>query len=270
VLNAVSTTQLVNIDAKLGPQISGGLSGALQKTGALVAKTWNFLQLDRVLNVLTWVATLHNAYMLSNALSQTLFSMISNVLDVFGIEDEEGNPLDVGRIVSGWTDSFFKTLLGEETVDGIKTTWKKYSRIYQAAANLVWALQSIGYSVLGALEIVGSYVALIGNALKKFGVVWERAYRWMNPSPDFQNPYFTAIDQATEVVEAIDSVAGEVLNIQEVTRNLGQQRDTLNDALAAVTRDPKPENLPTQSAESSAKAASASPPINPSDLNPSP
>ena len=171
--------------ARLGPQLPGGISGFLQNFFANFEKLAKWLHLDRVLNVLTFTATLHNAYMLSNGLSQTFFSMISNVLAVVGIKDKEDSPLDISKIVGGKIESFFKAILGVETVDGIKSEWKKYNRIYQAAANLLWSVQSIGQSILSALEIVGQWSASVANALRKWGVVAEHAYRTFNPEINF-------------------------------------------------------------------------------------
>lgn len=226
-----------------------------------------WMRLDRVLNLLTLAATLHNAYMLSNMLSQTLFSMLSNVLSVIGIEDDEGNPYDVGSILGGGVHSIASAILGVETVDGIEEGWKKFSRIYQAAANLMFSIQSIGWSILGALEVVGSYVSWIGNALKKWGVLMEKCYPWMNPNPDFQNRYLTALQDANEVVEAIDQVAGEVLSIQETLGRLGNQQDELLEAVESGIGIEVPENTPTLDQEESSKDLSQSPLIAPSDEN---
>ncbi|KAM3102097.1 hypothetical protein ACKFKH_32400 [Phormidesmis sp. 146-20] len=215
---------LNQINSKLGDQLPGGIAGKLTRLS-------QWLHLDRILNVLTYVNTLHNAYMLSNGLTQTLFSMISNVLAAVGIKDAENNPLDVGAIIGKSVDAFAKSVLGVETVDGIKAEWKKYSRIYQAASNLLWSIQSIGQSILGALEIVGSMVAKIGNALRKWGAISEKAFGWMNQTPNYQNRFFTALEKAEEVTSNIDSIAGEVLSIQDTITQIRTQKTELEKAL---------------------------------------
>lgn len=222
---AAQLALLNTINTKLGSQLPGGISNFLQTFFNSFNKLAQWLHLDRVLNVLTFAATLHNAYMLSSSLTQTFFSMVSNVLAAVGIKDKDDNPLDISSIVGTNLDNLFKAVLGVETVDGIKTEWKKYSRIYQAAANIIWSLQSIGYSILSALEIIGSWIAWIGNALKKWGTVGEKAYRWMNPEVNFQNRFFTAIDTAENIVSNIDNVASEVLSIQETINQLGTQNN---------------------------------------------
>lgn len=228
---AAILARLAVIDAKLGAQATGGLSGFLAAMSASFERLAKWLHLDRILNVLTFATTLHNAYMLSNALTQTLFSMLSNVLSIAGIKDKDGSPIDIGSIIGKTVESYAKSVLGVETVDGIKKEWKKYSRIYQAAANIVYSIQSIGFSILSALEVIGSMVGKIGNALKAGGAIFERAFGWMNIQPNFQNRFFTNIQAATDLVSNLDSVAGEVITIQELTTNLGTQKSELDKAL---------------------------------------
>ncbi|MBD2519955.1 hypothetical protein H6G93_34440 [Nostoc sp. FACHB-973] len=226
--NLAANTQLLagqaTILERLGAQVPGGISGKLER----LAK---WLHLDRALNILIWWQTLHNAYMLSANLGQTLTSAISNVLAAIGIEDAEGSPLDIGAILGGQFDSLAKTVIGETEWGGIKAEFKKWNRIYQAAANLMNSIQSIGYSILSALEVVGSWVALIGNALRRWGEVSERAYRWMNPTPNFQNKFFTTLEKAEDVVSQIDSVASEVLSVQETVTQIGEQKEQFTKAL---------------------------------------
>jgi hypothetical protein len=226
------------INTKLGPQLSGGgISGFLERFRTAFDKLAKWLHLDRVLNVLTFVATIHNAYMLSNALSQTFFSMVSNVLAAVGIKDAEGEPLNIANIVGVEVEYFIKSIIGGETVDGIKATWKKYSRIYQAAANIIWSVQSIGYSIISILEIVGSMTGKIGNALKGAGAVFESAYQWFNPQPNYQNRFFTAIQKSEDVVSQIDSAASEVLSVQDTFTNISQQKSDLEKALSDNPND---------------------------------
>lgn len=241
-VNQFLTTQMMQkldkIDAKLGPQIpTGGISGTLTRAFELGKKTWNFLQVDRVLSVLTWIGVLHNAYMLSNGLAQTLFSAISNTLDVFGIEDAEGNALNVGEIVGKWTDAFFKRIFGVETVDGFKAAWKRFNRIYQAAANIIYSLQSITFSMVEILETISNYVGKIGNALRKAGVVLENSFNWMNPNANYtNNRFFNALNNTQEAVEAIDQVASEVLSIQQTSAELFDQKEEFETAMNEATR----------------------------------
>ena len=71
--------------SRLGPQIKGGISGKL-------LKGFKWLGIDRALNVFNLWVNIHNAYMLSSNLGQTLFSTVDTVLQLFGIhlKDDEG------------------------------------------------------------------------------------------------------------------------------------------------------------------------------------
>ena len=222
--NAAQLALLELMNTKLGDLIPGGISGKLQRLSS-------WMHLDRVLNILIWWQTLHNAYMLSANLGQTLTSAISNVLAAIGIKDAEGSPLDIGEVLGHQFDSLAKSVIGESEWGGIKAEYKKWNRIYQAAANLLNSIQSIGYSILSALEVVGSWVALIGNALRRWGEISEKAYRWMNPTPNFQNKFFTALETTENVVSQIDTVASEVLSVQDTVTQIGTQKTELLKAL---------------------------------------
>lgn len=268
VLQVVQEVELVTIQNKLGPQIpNGGISGLLQKVGGLATRTWNFLQVDRVLNILSWIGILHNAYMLSSGLSQTLFSMISNVLDAsgldetFGLRDENDGPVDVGEMVGKWTESFAKSILGAPTVDGIKSTWKKWNRIYQAAANIINTVQGMIYSLAEILETIADNVGKIGNSLMKSGTILQNSFNWMNQNTNFlQNGFFKWMYRTQEAVEVIDQIASEVVSIQDSAEQLFNQKNELEQSWSAALQQKDQD-------EAASKAASIRPniPITPAD-----
>lgn len=262
VLEGIQTVQLANLqgsvntlDSKLGPQLgNGGISGFLKRL-------WDRFNISKILEILTFITVLHNAYMLSNALTQTLFSAFDNVLEMFGInlKDSEGEDIQVNEWVGDQIEAFFKTIFGAETVDGTIAAWKKYNRIYQAAANIINSIQSISYSILEALETVGNYVAKIGNAARKAGTVMENAYGWMNPNLNFMNGrFFRWLNGTQEVVESIEEVTSETLSVVETTRELKKQTDELSKELGIGEEKVK-------KSEDAAKQASQSPPISSSE-----
>ena len=258
-LNAADFALLGVVNTKLGPQIPGGIGGVLQKTSGLVSKTWSFLQIDRVLSVLTFITSLHNAYMLSSSLTQTLFSAIANVLDVFGIEDEDGGALDVSSIVGKWTESFFERLFGVSAVAGIKAEWTKFNRIYQAASNVIWSVQSIFDSMRSLTNIAIENTGKVGNALRKAGVVFENAYgnlvekatarnTWQKKMDDFSQ----GISEIQNVISNVDSAASEVLSIQDTVKELKTQQKEFDDSVIAFKDD-------ADSKETTSKTASVAP-----------
>lgn len=255
---AIDLQILNTINNKLGEQLPDGIGGKLTRLS-------EWLHLDRLMNLMTLSATLHNAYFLSSGLSQTLFSMISNTLAVVGIKNAEGNPIDIASLVNSSIENFAKSILGVQAVDGIKAEWKQFSRVYQAAANIVWSIQSIGQSILSVLEIVGSNVAKIGNALRKWGVVGERAFGWMNAQPNFQNRFFTGLERVQDVTSQLDGVASNTLSAQQTVDQLFQQKDDLLKSVSEATGSKQgsesPEAAKKKEAESNAKIHSVSPVI---------
>jgi hypothetical protein len=260
------------IDQKVGPQLyddrgnKTGLAGAAIKTFEKINKVGDYLHLDRVLNVLTFATTVHNATMLSNNLVQTLEYAVSNVLAAVGIKDAENNPLDIQKIVNRTVEDLLKGAVGAENYTVLKTEWKKANRIYQASANLLNNLQSLRYSITGALDTIGSMNAKVGNALKKYGVLGDNAYPWFNPSPNFDNKYMRSLETVEQVVSNIDSVASEVLSAQETVTEIGKQKTELETAIKAGTEKPGVDNDQQKAKAAAAKTASKSPDLNSSDF----
>jgi predicted nucleic acid-binding Zn-ribbon protein len=235
--SAQQISMLTDIQNRLGAQIPGGLSGKLQRFS-------KWLHLDRALNLMILASTIHNASMLSNNLAQTLSSTIGNVLSAIGLKDSEGQAFDIGSVINKGVEAIVKSIIGEENYKTFNTTWKKANRIYQASANLLNSIQSLSSSILNALEVVGQWNAKVANALKRFGVVSEKAYGWMNPNINFQNKYFTALENATNVISQVDQVASEVLSIKETVKQITEQKKELDDSLKQGDSSKQKTDLP--------------------------
>lgn len=235
--------KLNTIDNKLGPQLGGGIGGVLK----------NFARSNMVqsfLNALTFITALHNALMLSNSVRQTLFSAFDLIYQLPGMaqfaprDPETGEVVDYGTWASDQFDTLLRAAFGDQTVDTVRNSWNRASRIYQAASNLLFSIQSIMWSLQEALEIVGNYVAKIGNALRKFGVVTERAYSWMNPQAADSRKLsrvFNAINNTSEAVENIEQVAAASLDITETAAELGRQSQAFDRALRGLNEQGEPD-----------------------------
>lgn len=271
-LNALNSGLLAKIDAKLGPQVPGGISGFLGRFRAKFDKFVKWTHIDRIMNVLTLWATIHNAFMLSRNLGETFFSLFDNVFQMFGIhlKDEEGENIDTGGWVGNQLNATAKLIFGADNWTTAKKEWNKWNRIYQAAANLTYTVRSLGDTVLGALEIVGSYVAKIGNAAKRAGEVMENAYSWMNVTPRFSNKWMNRYEQTETVVSDLDSVVSEVREVGEVKNEIRESRERLMKSVGQADdgeqAPPTPEAAKTAEAESTAKSESQSPEIPNTDL----
>lgn len=263
---AAILARLDEINLKLGPQIANG------GIGNFVKKTWDFLQIDRVLAVFTFITTLHNAYNLSSGLTQTLFSALSNSLAVFGVDDANDQPLDINAIASKWTDQFFKSIFGVQEVDGFKASWRKFNNIFRTAANVVSSVQSLFYSVQSILEVLGQNISKIGNALKAWGAVSDRAYGWMSEAtgkPGILGAFDRVRDKTQaieEITSNIDGVASEVLGARETLAEFEKQTEEVQTLVQNGVPKPQIENLPIKQAQAAQKAVSQSPPITSADL----
>src|SRR6476469_1160378 len=219
------------ITQKLGNLLpNGGIAGYLQKMAEST-------HLDKVLLALNLYTNVHNAYQLSSGLTQTLFSATSNVLAVFGVKDLEGNPLDIGSILGKSFDETMQQAFGVTEWEGIKTEYKKYNRIYQSGANLLSSFQSIAYNIQESQNVIGSWIAQIGNGLKRDGGASEKAWRWCNERPDFKNPFFNAMERLEnleDVTSQIDQVAGNILSVQQTATEIVKQKDELDKAISEL------------------------------------
>lgn len=255
------------IDEKVGPQLyddrgqKTGLAGAALKTFEKLNKVGDYLHFDRITNVMTLAVTVHNAAMLSNQLEQTLMSAISNGLAAIGIKDSENNPLDINKIVGQSVENMVKGAIGAENYAALTINWKKANRIYQASANLLNNLQSLRYSITGALETIGGMNAKVGNALKKYGVLGDNAYPWFNPSPDYDNKFMRGLEVAETTVSTIDSVASEILSAQDSVKQIGEQKTELEKAVKEGLEKPGVDNDQQKAKATAAKTASKSPDI---------
>lgn len=265
-LNGLDLAKLAEILADL-KKISDKIDevmNAIDKIGTQLGKLSKWLQLDRVLNILTWIQTLQNAYFLCDSLKIVTLQMISDGLSIIGLHDANGQPLDLNKIIGSEIEELLKSVLGVETLEGMKKEWKALNRIYQAATNMMFAIQNMMWSVLNALNVIGSWNAQIGNALKKYGVVGHLAFGWMNASPNFHNKFFTGIFNAINVVTQLDFVAQSILQGRQAIDDIGKQSEDFKKELSDLAPGEKPpENKPTKDAaeksEKDSKGATPTP-----------
>jgi len=79
------------------------------------------------------------------------------------------------------------------------------------------------HTVIEAQEVVGGWVAKIGNGLTQDGVVNDDTIDWMPERPDFKNPLFRAqeiIEELTDAAESVNQLASAVIETQELTTQI--------------------------------------------------
>ncbi|MEH2401528.1 hypothetical protein, partial [Nostoc sp.] len=229
-INGLGIGQLIKdvatVSTKLGAQVSGGISGKL-------TRVTQWLQVDRILNVLIWANTLHNAYMLSSSLGQTLFSIVDNVAGIF-LKDDEASSFSASEIIGKSIDNLAKQALGVSTWEGIKATWKKFNRIYQAAGNIINTVSSMFNSIYSILNVIGNRIIRIANALRWAGTIADDAYGWMNENNNFNNPIIVRMTELNEAADSIEMVTGDVLNVKAQGKELKNNQKEFTESVKSL------------------------------------
>lgn len=244
----------------------GFIESTLIGLNNFIEKAFRATRMDKVLNALNFILLLHNAAMLSRNLASTLGDLTSQALAVIGIKDENDSPIDINSVLSNQADAFMKSLVGEEIWTGVKESWNKASRIISSATNIVWTIRSLTDSAREILEWTAENTGKIGNALKRYRVVGENAYKWMPEQVTMTNAWTRKIDRVREQIDSLDdaasslsSVLGEVQNIQEEFNQLNEQKQQFEENLKALTPKPREDNEPVKEKRNDEKQASAAP-----------
>ncbi|MBD2495011.1 hypothetical protein [Nostoc sp. FACHB-280] len=239
--NTAQLEMLNTINNKLGVQLPDGLSGTF-------GRLWQLLQIDRVINILTLITTMHNAAMLSRSVGETLFSGIDNIAQLAGFKwkNEKGEEVGFGGLVSEWTENFFKTIFGEDNYNNAKKSWNAANRMYQATTNMFYQVQGMFDSARSIAELTANNTGKIGNALKKGGAIFENAFPNMSENTTSKTAYqkkwdniIEGLNNAEETVSAFSAITGEMVSIGENFNELKNQRDEFfkakDDSEKAVT-----------------------------------
>lgn len=270
---------------RLGPRIRGGLSSVLVKAGKAVGSVFvrlgkfiDWAVVDRVLALMNLAIVMHNAWMLSRNVIESIGDLMSVALQVVGITNAEGMPLDVNQMVGQGVNQMLTRILGAQRLTNTKATIAKWSRLYQATANILWSVTSMFDSAREIAEWTAENTGKIGNALKRAGVVFENSYRWMAEKVNAASVAQRRYDRMIEGLDAVDDAASslsmvlfEVRSIQEEMRDLKQRREEFDKALKEVQADSaRAQNQPALDKHNQARTESRVNPANEQDLEPDP
>lgn len=247
-------------DAAVGRQTQGlvraqfaGVLAQLQSIQKFAETAWKNSRLGKLINFLTLVSVLHNAAMLSKDVGETIGDLTSNMLLVVGIKDEKGSQLDINELVGTSVKNFVQSIVGAEVYNDVSTRWKKASRIVSSAAMIAYTVRGLHDTSKDVMEWTAENTGKIGNALKKYGVVGERAYPWMSERVKSQDAYRRKFQRVTDGLESLEDTAssfsqvtGDVREIQEEFTELNEQKAAFK---ALVTTTP-PADIPTSAPES--------------------
>lgn len=251
-LLTVMNTTLNTVNTKLGAQIAnGGISGAMGRLS-------NFLGLERVFSALTLATSIHNAYMLSNALKTTLLETIASLGNATGLmQTPEGDNVDLNAEYDKSINLILKTILGQTLLDDIKAAWIKYNRIYQAASNSVNACSNMINAVGNVVQTSAEYTGRIGNSLKGAGMVAENAYAWMSEKFDAKMSRFlkfeTTVGTTIQALEVVNEIAQSVVEGQTAATEFQKANTEFVKAVKDAQRDKGSDNTATATAENTAK-----------------
>lgn len=233
--------KLDQLNALLGGSNLAGISGIANQNSQILSKvdglsnlvtnnfkkTWEFLKIDRLVNLLILASTLHNALMLSSSLKDTLLAVIGEITSLFGLKDAEGQTFDFNQIINKSVEDFLKGILGAENYTSLNENWKKANRFYQATANLLSSITNLIYTVQSLIEISGSWTGKIGNALRNSLVVPINAYEQF--SENLQGggragklkSVFDGIESAENVTSNISNVTGNISSVVQESQQIG-------------------------------------------------
>lgn len=257
-LQGIDLTLLATINSKLGAAMPGGLSGGLSRLS-------RFLGIDRALNLLNFLATVHNAIMLSNGLKETLLTTLSSVGNATGLlETSEGENVDLNQVANQGFEMLMIKIFGAEVWAGIETNWRKHNRIYQAAANVTNAVSNMMNAIANGIEAIGERAGKIGNALKAAAQVPENAYQWFSEKMNVRGSKYltfeTKVGQTTAFLNVINEVAQNVVEGQQAYTEAVKATKEFNEEMKKAEKEKGAENeLIKKEAEENKKLATKDP-----------
>lgn len=246
------------INAKLGPQMPGGLSSGLGRMS-------KFLGIDRIFNLLNFLAILHNASMLSGSLKVTLLETLSSVGNATGLlQTSEGDNTDLNQVFNSGVEGLIVSLIGAEAWASMKLTWRKYSAIYRAGTNVLSNVGNMFSSIGNGIEVIGEHTGKIGNALRQAAVVKENAYNYMSENMNVHTNKFmtfqTTVGGVTQVLEAVNEVAESTIEGQEAYTEAVKATKEFKEHLEKAEKKPGIDNAAIKTEAAQIKKNSTSDP----------
>lgn len=211
-----------------------------------------FLNFDRILNILIWVNTLHNAFMISADLARSLLSMVSTSLkalpgdSLLGLptESADGAPLDLATVINKSIEKWIIGAVGAKNYKLMALELAQVNRIYQSVSNLSSETSSILDSFRGPIAAGFERISQVGNALRRNGIVRDDSYPAMNEKVTIRSKGLSRLDRATDRLESlnnavsvVESIASSVVSIQEEVTEIKKYRKEYEDEKAKLIKE---------------------------------
>jgi hypothetical protein len=253
-LNPISQAQeAIRNNTILSAGADAAILARLAQMQTFAEKAWKNTKLDKLINLLTLISVLHNAAMLSRNVGETIGELASNMLATVGVKDATGSQLDINELVGTSVRSFVQSVVGVEVYTDVSTAWKKSSRIVSSAANIVYTVRGLHDTSKDVMEWTAENTGKIGNALKRWGVVGERAYPWMSERVKAQDAYRRKFERVTQGLEGLEDTASSLSQVTGNTREIQEEYTELKqqkDAFTALISTTPPATVPTAAPES--------------------
>ena len=224
--------QRIDTTTQTSRGILSSATHGLERIQSFAATAWEATRGDKILNAVSTVLLIHNGVMLSRNLGQTIGDAASTTLQALGIDDPEGNPIDVNQFVGGKIQELLTSLLGQQNYEDLTRRIASANRVYQSTANLLDTTQSLFDSARTIAELTAENTGKIGNALKESGAVYESAYddfvEQINPQNVTQRRlerFRQGLEQIEDNVSTVSQISSEVVQTRE---NFTQLREEKN------------------------------------------
>lgn len=252
--------------------LNTAIMARLQVMQTFAAKAWQSTRQSKLVQTLTLASVIHNSVMLSGDVVQTLGDLSGELLATIGIKDENNSPLNINQLVGSSVQNFVRGVVGEQIYTNTSKAWLKANRIISSATMIAYTVRSLNDTSKDVMEWTAENTGKIGNALKKYGVVGERAYPWMSERVKAQDAYRRKFERVTEGLESLEDTAsslsqvtGNIREIQEEYTELKEQRDAFKELVSvtppADVPTAAPESTPIANTEVQATAESQSPDV---------
>lgn len=238
--NAAQLAMLDTINTKLGDQVTGGISGFMNR---IVKNQW----VDRAVNLITMTAAVHNVFMLSDQAATTFFSILDNILAVPAlIIDPNAETIDTKQAFGGFVDGFFKNLFGVAEWTEMKKKWAAANRISQAVANSVNEVRSIGSNIIDAVEQTARLTGKGFNAMQDEGLLSEDNWDYSPENLKLKGGLFAKLGKLSdginvvgEGLQAIESVTSEVRSAVDSANQIKENAKEVDDGVKELTGQSK-------------------------------
>ena len=161
--------------------------------------------------------------MLSQNAAQSIGDVITNGMSLFNVKGFDGEPLDINSAVGGAIKNKLNTIFGESNLKTASDIWMRLNRIHMAVSSVVYSVQGAKNAILEADEITGGHVAKIGNALQDQGIIEDETFDWMNPNPNYQEPFrglYGKINRLEDIADSTSTFVNAGLEIKEASTEL--------------------------------------------------